>query len=367
MSEPNKYERIAESLKQARRLEADITPESMEENLRWLVQLAVPEVPASEALRQRVQALTAVPAAAQQPAMDTEALTENRAKDDRRPRSSLWPRFPAAHPGWRRILVGAIPLTIASLALFFLLAAPAPAGVLERVLSAMAKVRSAHCTGRFISYVDKDWEGHPVPGRMQVQWWYQAPDRYRKSMGPEVLGWNREPGTLIVQGQRGVFISHYDSSSSEQEELSRPQVARWLSPLDFFSQTGILDRAQREKNARVSTQEGTYDQRPVKIVTVEVVQPESRGTARQRWVLYVDPASDRIVRSHLRQDWRREDGVWKTLEEETLDHFEYDVAVKPSLFQEKSLAQNERQPGTSPSPPARFGAQSHPDDGPALR
>jgi DNA-directed RNA polymerase specialized sigma24 family protein len=54
------YERIVAILEQARRPEEEVTPESMEENLRWLIHLAAPEVPASEALRQRVWALTVV-------------------------------------------------------------------------------------------------------------------------------------------------------------------------------------------------------------------------------------------------------------------------------------------------------------------
>jgi RNA polymerase sigma factor (sigma-70 family) len=53
----DQHERIVAILRQARRAEQEVTPESMEENLRWLVRLAAPEVPASELLRRRVQAL----------------------------------------------------------------------------------------------------------------------------------------------------------------------------------------------------------------------------------------------------------------------------------------------------------------------
>jgi RNA polymerase sigma factor (sigma-70 family) len=48
-------------LKQARRPAGEITLASLEENLQWLVQMAIPEVPASALLRQRVCALLAEP------------------------------------------------------------------------------------------------------------------------------------------------------------------------------------------------------------------------------------------------------------------------------------------------------------------
>jgi RNA polymerase sigma factor (sigma-70 family) len=47
-------------LKQAGRPAAEITQASLEENLHWLVQMAIPEASASAALRQRVQALSAI-------------------------------------------------------------------------------------------------------------------------------------------------------------------------------------------------------------------------------------------------------------------------------------------------------------------
>jgi hypothetical protein len=360
MSEPNQHERIAESLKQARRLGTEITPENLEENLHWMVHLAVPEVQAPDALRQRVQSLVAPPAntghapGATAPSADDPAAIHSGLR-------SLGRRFPVALPAWRRVLVGAVPLTVASIALLLLLfvAAPAPAGVLERILSAMAKVQSAHCTGWFISYEDPGPNGRPIPGRMRVHWWYQAPDSYRKSMGPEVPGWNREPATLVVQGEHGVLTSH-SASGSINNKLSRPLLARWLSPLDFFSPTGILERAKREKNARVSTREGVYDDRPVRIVTVEVVQPEGREASRQRWVLHVDPVSDRIVKSNLRQDWRRDDGSWETMETETLERFEYDKEVNPSLFHVRFPGQVRPQPGMSQPQPRGTDAERPP-------
>jgi hypothetical protein len=249
--------------------------------------------------------------------------------------------------------------------LLLFLAVPAPAGVLERVLSAMAKIESAHCTGWFTSYVNEDPDGQLVPGRMRVEWWYAAPHHYRKSMGPKVPGWNREPGTLLVRGEQGVFVSQYGSGTRRYRKVPLPLLEQWLTPLDFFSQYSILERARREKRARVSTQEGVYNGRPVKIIAVEVVQPDSRGALRQRWVLHVDPASDRIIRSNLRQDWRREGSAWNMEEEETLEDFEYDVDIDPARFEVKLPRQSEPQPGTSGVRPDRPSVEKqlpHPKD-----
>src|SRR5205809_3092114 len=57
MIEPIEQRRLIEILRQARRQGEAVTPEAMEENLRWLVHLAMPEMKASETLRWRVKAL----------------------------------------------------------------------------------------------------------------------------------------------------------------------------------------------------------------------------------------------------------------------------------------------------------------------
>jgi RNA polymerase sigma factor (sigma-70 family) len=54
------HERIMAILEQARRPEEEVTLETLEENLQWLVWLAAPEVPASGVLRQRVRAMTMI-------------------------------------------------------------------------------------------------------------------------------------------------------------------------------------------------------------------------------------------------------------------------------------------------------------------
>jgi RNA polymerase sigma factor (sigma-70 family) len=57
MIEPIEHRQLIEMLRQARRQGEAATPEAMEENLRWLVHLAMPGMMASETLRWRVKAL----------------------------------------------------------------------------------------------------------------------------------------------------------------------------------------------------------------------------------------------------------------------------------------------------------------------
>lgn len=52
-------ERVLETLRRARQPETQVTPESLERNLRWLVRLATPKAVAPVTLRQRVQTLVA--------------------------------------------------------------------------------------------------------------------------------------------------------------------------------------------------------------------------------------------------------------------------------------------------------------------
>ena len=92
-------------------------------------------------------------------------------------------------------------------------------------------------------------------------------------------------------------------------------------------------RAQAEKSARVTHQEAVYRGRPVQVIEVEVPEPQAAGRCRNRWVLYVDPASDRILRSETRLDCQAPGGVWQTRDEEILDGFTYDPPVEDRLFE----------------------------------
>jgi len=312
MSEHNDHDQVIEILKQARRPAGEITPETREENLRWLIRTGIPEEEPSEALRERVLAIArAVPAR-------------------RRP----WPArvFGAAPSIPRRVLLGAVPLAAAAILLLFLLL-QAPTSVLARALDAMAKVRTAHCTGWFISYRSTGPDGRPIPGKMRVEWWYKAPDRYRRWAGPDVRGWIEVPGVFIINGHRNVFVSQSRTVPPSRLALPYSFLTRYLSPVDFFSSQGIIHRAEFEKAAQVTTASGLYGGRKVHFVTIDELEEQKKGRTRDLWRLTIDPATDRIIRSELRSDWRENGGTWKTMDREVLDRFEYDVPVKDSLFQ----------------------------------
>src|SRR3989442_8571165 len=143
MNEPNEHERVIQLLREARLPAEEITPEHLEENLRWLVRLARPEAQAPEQLRERVQALAA-------------------AQRARRP--SRLARFLAAPPaGRRRVLLGALPLTAAAVVLFLLLTPPAPAQGLAPTPPAMAQVPSAPCRGWYLTHPRHQGEPPPPP------------------------------------------------------------------------------------------------------------------------------------------------------------------------------------------------------------
>jgi hypothetical protein len=312
MSEHNEHDRIIELLERARRPEGEITRETLEETLGWLAHAGMPEEEASEALRERVRAIARTPPA---------------------PRRPWLARVFAGAPSVpRRVLLGALPLGAAAILLLVLLL-QAPTSVLARALDAMAKVKTAHCTGWSATYRFTGSNGRPIPGKMRVEWWYKAPDRYRCWAGADVRGWGVVPGVLIVNGHRNVFISTSHVVPPLRYSLPYSFRTRYLSPLDFFSSEGIIHRAEFEKAARVTTAKGVYRGRKVHVVTIDALERQQKGTVRNHWTLTIDPATDRIIQSEQRSDWRENGGTWQTMDREVLDRFEYDVPVKDSLFQ----------------------------------
>ena len=84
MNEPNEHERVIQLLREARLPAEEITPEHLEENLRWLMDVTLPPARASARLRQRVQALAAAHRAWEQ------------AQQTRRKELRHWPGLEAA-------------------------------------------------------------------------------------------------------------------------------------------------------------------------------------------------------------------------------------------------------------------------------
>jgi hypothetical protein len=313
MIQPDEHERVLELLRAARRPEAEITPEHVEENLRWLIRTMLPEAKASDALRERVRAMA----------------------DARRARPpSLRDRLFAvqAAPPWRS-LAGAIALVAACVVLSLFMTARVRAQMLARTLAAMAVVQSAHCTGWHINYRSQGAGEQSSPVRMRVEWWYKAPNRYRKETARPAAAGDLFSEQLVVNGDENVWTDRSRPAPGTRVVLPQPALARSLSALDFFNLHGFLHRAQSQKAGRISEREAAHHGRPVQIVQVDIAEPPVVGAYREHWVLYVDPATDRVLRSESRFDQRETNGVWITLEEEVLDQFEYDVPVSDSLFE----------------------------------
>lgn len=341
MNESDEHKRVIELLRRARRPQEEITPEHLEENLRWLVRATRPEAQASDALRERVRSIAAA--------------------HQRRRASPLARLMSSAVPGRRRALAGAIPLAAGCLILFLLLTARAPAEMLARTLQAMAQVRSAHCTGWRIVYRSLGEGGPPAPEQKRVVWWYRAPNWYRKETQPEPPGAGRSLGQLIVKEGQNVLVSRLGATAKIETTLPPPLLARYLSPLDFFSQQGFLHRAEAQKDAQVTNREVTYRDRPIQIVRVEAPESQADGKYRERWILHVDPASGLVLRSESRLQREEQDGRWQTLEDEVLDRLDYNVPVKDSLFHielppHPDRPGSPRPSGSQPTPPLTPGS-----------
>jgi hypothetical protein len=318
MNQRDEHERVIELLRRARRPEEEITPERLEENLRWLMHLTLPPAKAPEGLRQRVR----------------ERIEARRG----RPPSLLDRLFHAIPRAGGRALAGAVTLAVTSVVLLLLFATRAPAQVLARTLAAMAQVRSAHCTGWHVTYRSIGTKGQRVSTRLSVEWWYKRPDSYRKETEPTRPGERLAPVLMVIKANQRMFGIRSGVTPVRRLIVPPTLFTRYLSPLDFFSPQGFLHRAEAEQATQVIERESLYHNQPIQIVEVEAPEAQAGGRCRKRWILYVDPASDRIIRSESRLDcWER--GAWQTKDEEILDDFAYDIPVKDSLFDIDSSTQ----------------------------
>jgi hypothetical protein len=248
-------------------------------------------------------------------------------------------QVPGARPERRLLLAATL---AAAIALFHLFPQKSSANTLERVLAAMARVRTAHCSGMFDSHEGPPPDaGSAAPEQMPVEWWYQAPGRFRREMGPEVPTWGFPPGTLIINGDQSLFFSPRDPGPPL---VPRPRKMRDLSPVDFFTPEGLLQRAAGKKHARIHEELSPTPGRPFRRITVEYDQPGERVPLRFHWTLTVDPATDRIV--HV--DWQLEARVlwrWQTGASATLDRFEYNIPLPDDLFRFDTVARPLRSVG----------------------
>lgn len=310
----NEPQSLVEILRRASTQHRTASVDARERNLRRLLRSAMPAADVSDDLRRRVRALAA--------GESTPSMPELPAVPKR------WGPFqrvfalPSRLPVWRVTLAV---VCCALLASFFTMGRPI--GVLARTLNAMAAVRSAHCTGWFYGYTDFRPDGSILPVRMREEWWYKAPDSFRREIGPEFWGTSTEPGVLIVKGQKGVFTSSHHATRGRKTTFAKSQLTRDLSPFDFFSPEGIVRRAVREKAASVSSRAGTCHGHRARILMVRCQE----GASRDDWVLYVDPSSSLIMEA--RHDWYVRSGTrWARQSRDCLDRIEYNLSVPHGLF-----------------------------------
>jgi hypothetical protein len=247
-----------------------------------------------------------------------------------------WPvmvhRGRSVSPGVRRSL----PLTVAAVfaAVLLLVFVPvAPAMTLDQVLNAMARVRTAHGVGWLVRYRHFDPKtGKPLArpiqsGRIRCEWWYRAPDKFRREQGTAGPGWGDAPGVTIVNGTQTVSILRRPHDRERMIRTSRSVMDHYLTPLDFFTPEGLIGRAVREKHAVVQQKEEELNGRKAEVFSVEVAETSSTHS----WRLVVDPNTRFILRAEWRADagtgrFRHPSGI------ETVERLEYNVPVAEDRF-----------------------------------
>lgn len=324
---PNDQERVLNILHQNQRPDTEISPASLEENLRWLAEVALPEAEASEALRQRVHELCSAQTGRRQSFLSRLLFWQRQPLSPEPGPGTLTEEGSAAaggtsHPR-RRVLVAGTVLVASILALCLLLPAEVPAQMLERTLSAMAQVQKARCTGWTESYRSPGIGAGRPPERRHVKMEYIAPHHFYRDERPEHSN-TYEPTGLIIDDGQGRVIPKGAAVAQQESPLERRHIDRWVWALDFFRPEGILHRARNEKHGRVDESVGTHGRRRVNEITVQVEETQAHGTARHTWILKVDPATNRVLRSQWTLDWRQGDAGWETRVKEVLEQFQYD-------------------------------------------
>src|SRR5207253_1681945 len=135
-----------------------------------------------------------------------------------------------------RALAGAGALVAASILLSLFVTSRVRAQALARTLAAMAAVRSAHCTGWRANYRNDRSHGPSCLMRMPVEWWYEAPDRYRKDVWPEFSGRQVPALQLVSRGSSSLVTYRTPRGVRIRLPLGQSALAHYLSPLDFFDQ-----------------------------------------------------------------------------------------------------------------------------------
>lgn len=229
----------------------------------------------------------------------------------------------------RRALLLAVPAGAVAIALVLLSATDTPAEEMRQLLDSMARVRTAHARGVFVDYRDVGLPDVPRPVVVPLEYWYQAPDRYRRSFGPVPEGSNLVPGELIAVGTRTAFVpSGGGGPWPPGRALDQPDVPGMFLPFDFFAPDGFVRRAVRDRNARLGHRPAALNGRRLLMVTLALETPRER----QRWEVLVDPAADLVLHLERQVEVATGEG-WLAEFEERLEVFEYNQPLSKELFE----------------------------------
>jgi len=227
---------------------------------------------------------------------------------------------------WRRRSLGAM----GGLLLFFLgvlawkrnTAGPAPSDPLQSVLRAMSQVKTAHATGT--SQLWSTVRGSTyVSTTNTVDYWYKLPSSYRVSARGHLAPHNE----LAVQGGKAVMLAVTGSKTIDMP-TSAESTELMLSAFAVFTPDGLFAKIARAKREPATPVNAEWENRSVQLFSLEqLIAPLAH-----RWLLYVDPTTHQVLRIEYSR-WQLVGGTLQPRKTETLEHFEYDVAIPDSKFQ----------------------------------
>lgn len=192
---------------------------------------------------------------------------------------------------------------------------------LQRVLGAMSQVKTAHAVAIY-----RDWNRR-LDGTLQLkehtsEFWFKRPRNYRQTSVDET---GRQIDLIVSNGKATRRSNDHDDVI--RKYVWDPIPEQLLSPFAYFTPDGMLARLAREGRPRVTTVRTKLGNRVVQRVTVE----GKRSVYLYRWILDVDPNSQRVLRVEItgtpevNPDARPPGTV-------TLERIDYDVAVPDDLF-----------------------------------
>jgi RNA polymerase sigma-70 factor (ECF subfamily) len=192
---------------------------------------------------------------------------------------------------------------------------------LQSVLKSMSKVKTAHATA-----VRRSWSrgrgGVPQMRESKSEFWYKMPASYRHRWSGEGRHWY----DLVLVGGRAARRA--DLPNAVQRQLiwgNLPEVE--LAPFAFFTPDSRIARLSLQAGTTVTELQAEWENRTVRLLTVECQVNQGRN----RWQLYVDPESRRVLRAEF-SSFDRPDAYQLPPNTITIEHFDYDGAIPDEVF-----------------------------------